>query len=100
MEACFAAWVQSLDAILQDEARLVDDRSNAITAIPALLETLALDGGIVTLDAMGCQRIWSRTTAFRMRSILALRRGCSALRCIDKLVNVSPTTSPSKHRPV
>src|SRR4051812_42684468 len=36
--------------------REVDGKSNEITAIPALLETLALTNGIVTLDAMGCQK--------------------------------------------
>jgi predicted transposase YbfD/YdcC len=30
-------------------------KSNKITAIPALLEILAIKGCIVTLDAMGCQ---------------------------------------------
>jgi len=34
----------------------VADKSNEITAIPALLELLALKGCIVTIDAMGCQR--------------------------------------------
>ena len=34
----------------------VDDKSNEITAIPELLETLCLKGCIVTIDAMGCQR--------------------------------------------
>jgi predicted transposase YbfD/YdcC len=34
----------------------VDDKSNEITAIPRLLEVLALKGCIVTIDAMGCQR--------------------------------------------
>ncbi|MCA1838435.1 MAG: ISAs1 family transposase [Actinobacteria bacterium] len=34
----------------------VDDKSNEITAIPELLELLALKGCIVTIDAMGCQR--------------------------------------------
>ena len=33
----------------------VDDKSNEITAIPALLQVLALKGCIVTIDAMGCQ---------------------------------------------
>lgn len=33
----------------------VDDKSNEITAIPELLRILALQGCIVTLDAMGCQ---------------------------------------------
>ena len=67
MEACFAAWVQSLAATLQDAARLVlgqrrvDDRSNEITAIPALLETRVLEGSIVTIDAMGCQKRMAET---------------------------------------
>lgn len=33
----------------------VDDKSNEITAIPALLELLELKGCIVTTDALGCQ---------------------------------------------
>jgi predicted transposase YbfD/YdcC len=33
----------------------VDDKSNEITAIPALLRMLAIAGCIVTVDAMGCQ---------------------------------------------
>jgi predicted transposase YbfD/YdcC len=36
--------------------RKVDTKSNEITAIPALLALLALKGGIVTIDALGCQR--------------------------------------------
>lgn len=35
----------------------VDDKSNEITAIPALLELLDIKGCIVTIDAMGCQEI-------------------------------------------
>ncbi len=34
----------------------VDDKSNEITAIPALLQLLDLRGCIVTIDAMGCQK--------------------------------------------
>lgn len=34
----------------------VDEKSNEITAVPKLLELLALDGCLVTIDAMGCQR--------------------------------------------
>ena len=33
-----------------------DEKSNEITAIPQLLEMLDLNGCIVTIDAMGCQR--------------------------------------------
>lgn len=34
----------------------VDDKSNEITAIPELLKVLELNGCIVTIDAMGCQK--------------------------------------------
>lgn len=36
--------------------RQVDTKSHDITAIPALLARLELQGGSVTIDAMGCQR--------------------------------------------
>lgn len=34
----------------------VDSKSNEITAIPALLELLDINGALVTIDAMGCQK--------------------------------------------
>jgi hypothetical protein len=34
----------------------VDEKSNEITAIPKLLEVLALQESTVTIDAMGCQK--------------------------------------------
>lgn len=39
----------------------VDDKSNEITAIPKLLKMLELEGAIVTIDAMGCQKDIART---------------------------------------
>ena len=33
-----------------------NEKSNEITAIPELLQVLALEGCIVTIDAMGCQK--------------------------------------------
>lgn len=33
-----------------------EEKSNEITAIPALLQLLDIKGGIVTIDAMGCQK--------------------------------------------
>ena len=33
-----------------------DAKSNEITAIPALLDLLSIEGAVVTIDAMGCQR--------------------------------------------
>lgn len=34
----------------------VDEKSNEITAIPQLLELIDVAGGLVTIDAMGCQK--------------------------------------------
>jgi predicted transposase YbfD/YdcC len=34
----------------------VDEKSNEITALPELLDTLAIKGCIITIDAMGCQK--------------------------------------------
>ena len=36
--------------------RKVDDKSDEITAIPALLKLLKIAGCIVTIDSMGCQK--------------------------------------------
>jgi predicted transposase YbfD/YdcC len=49
-----SAWATENGVVLGQ--REVDDTSNEITAIPALLELLALKGCIVTIDALGCQR--------------------------------------------
>ena len=44
------------------EARLVlaqekvEEKSNEITAIPKLIDTLDIEGAVVTIDAMGCQK--------------------------------------------
>ena len=34
---------------------MVDAKSNEITAIPKLLEIIEVSGGLITIDAMGCQ---------------------------------------------
>jgi hypothetical protein len=34
----------------------VDEKSNEITALPELLDTLEIKGCIITIDAMGCQK--------------------------------------------
>lgn len=52
----------------------VDDKSNEITAIPALLQRLALSGCLVTIDAMGCQKaIAERIVAGGADYLLALK---------------------------
>src|SRR5947207_6780825 len=38
----------------------VDAKSNEITAIPALLDLLDVNGALVTIDAMGCQKAIAR----------------------------------------
>jgi predicted transposase YbfD/YdcC len=38
-----------------------DDKSNEMAGIPELLRVLDLTGGIVTIDAMGCQRDMATT---------------------------------------
>jgi len=48
-----SAWATDNRLVLGQ--RKVADKSNEITAIPELLQALALSGCIVTIDAMGCQ---------------------------------------------
>src|SRR5215217_7625629 len=48
-----SAWASSNRLVLGQVK--VDEKSNEITALPALLQVLALKGCIVTIDAMGCQ---------------------------------------------
>jgi predicted transposase YbfD/YdcC len=52
-----------------------DKKSNEITAIPALLQTLGLKGCIVTIDAMGCQKEIARQIVMEAKAdyVLALK---------------------------
>ncbi len=57
------------------------DKSNEITAIPRLLTMLAIEGAIVTIDAMGCQREIARTIRARKADdVLALKGKQGSLR--------------------
>ena len=38
----------------------VNEKSNEIVAIPALLDMMSIEGAVVTIDAMGCQRAIAR----------------------------------------
>ena len=49
-----SAWAEKNRLVLAQVK--VDEKSNEITAIPELLSVLALNGCIVTTDAMGCQQ--------------------------------------------
>lgn len=49
-----SAWASENRLVLAQQK--VDEKSNEITAIPALLEMLEIAGCIITIDAMGCQK--------------------------------------------
>jgi len=67
-----SAWATANRVVLGQVA--VDAKSNEITAIPALLEVLAISGCIVTIDALGCQTAIARTIRAREADyVLALK---------------------------
>lgn len=49
-----SAWA-SINRLVLTQVK-VDEKSNEITALPEILQQLAIAGCIVTIDAMGCQR--------------------------------------------
>lgn len=49
-----SAWSAENQLVLAQEK--VDEKSNEINAIPTLLESLELNGAIISIDAMGCQK--------------------------------------------
>jgi predicted transposase YbfD/YdcC len=49
-----SAWVAGMGLTLGQV--VTDQKSNEITAIPALLEVIDVKGAVVTIDAMGCQK--------------------------------------------
>lgn len=59
----------------------VAEKSNEIVAIPKLLDMLAIEGAIVTIDAMGCQREIARKVVEKKADyVLALKGNQGALR--------------------
>lgn len=58
----------------------VDEKSNEITAIPTLIESLAIEGAVITIDAMGCQSAITELIISRKSNyILALKENQSSL---------------------
>ena len=49
-----SAWASNNHIVLGQQA--VDEKSNEITAIPNLLQLLEIKGGLISIDAMGCQQ--------------------------------------------
>ena len=59
----------------------VAEKSNEIVAIPKLLDMLAIEGAIVTIDAMGCQRdIAQKIVDKKADYVLALKGNQGSLR--------------------
>jgi predicted transposase YbfD/YdcC len=54
LQSVVSAWAESNGLVLGQLK--VADKSNEITAVPELLRVLELNGCIVTVDAMGCQK--------------------------------------------
>jgi predicted transposase YbfD/YdcC len=67
-----SAWASDNHLLLGQQA--VDSKSNEITAIPELLKILDLQGAIITIDAMGCQKaIAAQIDAAGADYVLALK---------------------------
>jgi predicted transposase YbfD/YdcC len=74
-----SAFATELGLVLGQEA--VADKSNEITAIPVLLEALALKGCLVSIDAMGTQREIASTIVSRGADyLLAVKNNQPSLR--------------------
>jgi predicted transposase YbfD/YdcC len=85
----------------------VADKSNEIVAIPALLDMLAIEGAVVTIDAMGCQRdISQKVIEKKADYILALKGNQGTLRedvevfAAEQKVNGFKDTRISQHKTV
>ena len=85
----------------------VAEKSNEIIAIPKLLEMLEIEGAIVTIDAMGCQRgIAQKVIDKKADYLLALKGNQSSLRedvevlVAEQKANGFKDTKISRHRTV
>lgn len=67
-----SAWSNSNQLIIGQVK--VEEKSNEITAIPQLLDALLIEGSIVTIDAMGCQKeIAKKIRSKKAEYILAVK---------------------------
>lgn len=73
-----SAWVSESGITLGELA--TEEKSNEITAIPELLDLLDVEGDVVTIDAMGCQReIAEKIRSKRADYVLALKNNHATL---------------------
>ncbi len=96
-----SAWATANQLVLAQVQ--VDDKSNEITALPVLLQQLALRGCIVTIDAMGCQRaIATHIVAQEADYVLALKDNQPTLaadvqECFVQLAAAAASTAGVDH---
>ncbi len=73
-----SAWASANGVVLAQKK--VNEKTNEIKAIPELLEILAINGCIVTIDAIGCQKgIVKETILNEANYILSLKENHSLL---------------------
>ena len=60
-----------------------DAKSNEITAIPRLLEMISVEGAVVTIDAMGCQRAIAQKILDRKADYILALKGNQGTLCRD-----------------
>ena len=76
----------------------VNEKSNEIVAIPALLDMLSIEGAVVTIDAMGCQRdIAQKIIDKKADYVLALKGNQGTF---AKTSNCSPTSRKQGDSPI
>jgi predicted transposase YbfD/YdcC len=85
----------------------VAEKSNEIVAIPALLDMMAIEGAVVTIDAMGCQRsIATKIIDKKADYIIALKGNQGTLRedvgvfVAEQRANGFKDTTVSRHETV
>ena len=61
----------------------VAEKSNEIVAIPALLDMMAIEGAIVTIDAMGCQRDIAKKIVDKKADYVLALKGNQGTLCED-----------------
>ena len=91
-------WRARQRLVLGQEA--IDSKSNEITAIPLLLERLALTGALVTIDAMGCQTEIAQAIQAQGRRLPARAEGQLADTCTPRsrrFFDDPPRTPSSAH---
>jgi len=85
-----SAFATDLGVVLGQEK--VADKSNEITAIPALLEALYLKGFLISIDAMGCQKNIARQITAKGGDYLLMVKGNQ-----PRLMEAIETTFISQH---